>query len=147
MNGATALMISAQEGHLDVVGCLVEKLGADVNQLKDNGSTALMFAAGQRHDKTVVYLLRHGADPKVCAPGLGTAADISNRFGAPAEQTAYLEAKTHCSNPSCGGASGFKKSTGCKEVRYCGEKCQLLHWPAHKVECKEAAKNEAAKKK
>jgi hypothetical protein len=63
----------------------------------------------------VTYLMRHGADPSVSGD-LETAADISRRFGASEKQTAYLEAKTPCSNFGCDGA-GLKKCTGCKLAR------------------------------
>jgi hypothetical protein len=88
--------------------------------------------------------MRHGADPQAVAPAFGTAAHISKVDGAPPEQTAYLEAKTHCSNPGCAGA-GLKKCTGCKQVRYCGQQCQLAHWAAHKADCEAAAELRAAK--
>jgi hypothetical protein len=68
---------------------------------------------------------------------VGTAADISKEYHAATEQTAYLEAKTHCANPGCNGA-GLKKCAGCLVVFYCGRPCQLAHWSAHKVECKES---------
>jgi hypothetical protein len=51
------------------------------------------------------------------------------------EQTAYLEARTHCVNPGCDGA-GLKKCAGCLKVFFCGPACIRAHWPAHKVECK-----------
>jgi hypothetical protein len=56
-------------------------------------------------------------------------------MGASAEQTAYLEAKTHCSNPGCSGA-GIKRIPACKQARYCGEPSQYAHWKAHKADCK-----------
>jgi hypothetical protein len=113
------------------------------NENQKDGATALMVAASESHHKIVAYLMRHGADPQAVAPVFGTAADISKVEGTSPEQTAYLEAKTHCSNPGCGGA-GIKKCTGCKQVRYCGKQCQLAHWPAHKADCKAAAELKAA---
>ena len=143
-DGGTPLYVAAEFGHLAVVRYLVEELGADVNQARKDGATPLMGAACREHHKVVVYLIKHGADPKISTPDHGTAADVSKSAGAPAAQTAYLEAKMHCSNPACDGA-GIKKCTGCKEARYCGEQCQLAHWPAHKIECKEATRLKAAK--
>jgi ankyrin repeat protein len=143
--GSTPLYIAAQIGNLDVVRCLIEELGANVNRTRKNGTTPLMIAACYEHKKVTAYLLKHGADSQASAPTFGTAADISKNSGASDEQTAYLEAKTHCSNPACASA-GIKKCTGCKEVRYCGQECQLAHWPAHKADCKAAAKNNDAKK-
>jgi hypothetical protein len=97
-----------------------------------------MMAAIFDFHKIVAYLLRRGADPQLFTPAYGTAADISKRSGAPDKYTAYLEAKTYCSNSGCDGV-GLKKCTGCKEARYCGEACQLAHWPTHKGECTKAA--------
>jgi hypothetical protein len=64
-----------------------------------------------------------------------TAADFSREGYASAEQTAYLEAKMHCSNTGCSGA-GIMKCTRCRQARYCGEQCQLAHWKVHKADCK-----------
>jgi ankyrin repeat protein len=141
--GATALYIAAQKGHSGIVQCLVEELGADVNKALDDGATPLMVAARMKHKKVIAYLLKHGADPQLSVPEYGTAANVSKSVGAPDEQTAYLEAKTHCPNAGCDGA-GTKKCTGCKQARYCGKQCQLAHWPAHKAKCKEATQTKAA---
>jgi ankyrin repeat protein len=143
-DGATALQIASQNGHLAVMRCLIEEHGADVNHADMNGRTPLMEAARKMHKKIIAYLLKHGADPQISAPTYGTAVDVSKNFGTSEEQTKYLEAKTHCSNPGCAG-SGIKKCTGCKQVRYCGQQCQLAHWPAHKADCKDAAKNKSVK--
>jgi hypothetical protein len=141
--GTTPLIIAVQEGQLAVVRCLVEELGADVNQAGKGGATALAIAASWSNHKIVALLMRHGSDPTLSLPTFGTAADISKFVGATAEQTAYLEAKMHCSNPGCGGA-GLKKCTGCKQVRYCGKQCQLTNWPTHKNKCNVAVKNKTA---
>jgi ankyrin repeat protein len=143
--GATALQIASQNGHLAVMRCLIEEHGADVNQADNYGKTLLMVAARMNHTKVIAYLLKHGADPQLSDPIYGTATDVSKYFGATAEQIAYLEAKTHCSNPGCAGA-GIKKCTGCKQARYCGQQCQLAHWSAHKAECKAAADKKNAEK-
>jgi hypothetical protein len=84
-----------------------------------------------------VWLSKHGADVRASGD-FGTAADLSKVFGAPAEQTSYLEARMHCANPSCDGA-GLKKCAGCLRVYFCGPACIRTHWPAHKAECREAA--------
>jgi ankyrin repeat protein len=132
--GSTPLLKAIQEGHMHVTRSLIEDLGADINKATHDGRTPLMMASYHRHAKIVHLLTKHGADSQVSA-AFGTAADISRRFGAPAALTEYLEAKTHCSNPGCSGA-GIKKCTGCKQARYCGQACQLAHWPAHKAACK-----------
>jgi ankyrin repeat protein len=139
------LHAAAYWGHLAVVRCLVGEFGAHVDQAGlHNCSTALFLAAGKGHHEIVANLMRHGADLSVSAD-LETAVDISRSFGASEKQTAYLEAKTHCSNTGCDGA-GLKKCTGCKQARYCGEACQLAHWLTHKAECKESAEVKACKK-
>jgi ankyrin repeat protein len=135
-DGTTPLHIAAHNDDLAAVRCLVEELGADVNRARLNGSTPLMVASGYKHAALVKWLVKAGADPQATthSPSI-TAADFSNHVGASFEQTAYLEAKTHCSNAGCSG-SGLMKCTGCKRARYCGEACQLVHWKAHKADCK-----------
>jgi ankyrin repeat protein len=136
--GYSPLFIAAQEGRLEMVHCMVKELGADVNLAVQNGSTPLTIAAERMHHDVVRFLLKHGADPQASHNVLGTAADISRMHGAPAEQTAYLEARTHCANPDCTNA-GLKKCERCLQVYFCGSACIRAHWPAHKVECKAAA--------
>jgi hypothetical protein len=98
-----------------------------------------MMASAKKHADIVKWLVKAaGADTQaVIAADRSefTAATLSERLGAYAEQTAYLEAKTHCSSPGCSGA-GFLKGTGCKNAQYCGKACQLAHWNAHKVDCR-----------
>jgi hypothetical protein len=89
-----------------------------------------MAASAGKHANIVRWLVKEGADTQVTMivrTGTATAADFSRRKGASAEQTAYLEAKTHCSIPGCSGA-GVKRCPACKQARYCGEPCQYAHW-------------------
>jgi ankyrin repeat protein len=44
-NGFTALCIAAHRGHEHVVRALVQEFGADVNQVTEDGATALYAAA------------------------------------------------------------------------------------------------------
>jgi ankyrin repeat protein len=134
-DGSTPLYIAAQEGHLSVVLCLVKECGADINKTALDGCTPLMTAAAHKHMEVVVWLIKHGADTQAPAPTGGTAADVSRERGASAEQTAYLEARTHYAHPGCSGA-GLKKCSGCLKVFFCGPACIWVHWPAHKAECK-----------
>jgi hypothetical protein len=126
-----------------VVQCLVE-FGADVNFATVDGSTPLMTAAQRMHHKIAQYLLKHGADPQASHKWQGrvlgniTAADFSGHTNAPAEETAYLEARTHCANPGCTNA-GLKKCERCLQVYFCGNACIRAHWFEHKAECKAAA--------
>jgi ankyrin repeat protein len=110
--GKTALFIAAEVGHEAAVRCIVEKLGADVNKCTHDGRTPLMAASYGNHKMVAKYLIKHGADPQAFAPGHVTAAKIAQAMGAPAHLKAYLEAKTHCASPSCGG-KGIKKKSGC----------------------------------
>jgi ankyrin repeat protein len=149
LDGITPLYIAAARGDHAMVRLLAEELNADVNKAKSDGRTPLMavstfqhklVGSAQQHAKVIKCLIRNGADVKAVMStddAVGTAADVSRIVGAPAEQTAYLEAKTHCSRPGCNGA-GVKKCAGCKLVwySYCGKECQVAHWPAHKADCK-----------
>jgi ankyrin repeat protein len=122
-DGATPLLmiIAAQEGHLATVKVLVKDFRADINKSSLNGSTPLMGATSSKHTVIVKWLVKAGADTQASLNFEDTtAAHVSRNIGAPAEQTAYLEAKTHCSNFGCSGA-GIKKCTSCKQARYCGE--------------------------
>jgi hypothetical protein len=114
---------------------LVRELGADVNQANKSGITPLMVASSNKYAHVVIWLVKAGADAQNVSSHHGTAADISKAEGASAEQTAYLEAKAHCSRPDCSGL-GLMKCTVCLQVRYCGEACQHAHWSAHKTDCK-----------
>jgi hypothetical protein len=138
LDGATPLYMAASMGNLAIVQVLLKELDADINQATLNGSTPLMIAASKKYAGIVRWLVKAGADTQATAGADGsqfTAETISKQFGASAEQTAYLEAKTHCSHPGCSGA-GLLKCTGCRQARYCGEACQLAHWKAHKADCR-----------
>jgi hypothetical protein len=119
IGSCTALSQAIIDGNLALVQCLVGELGADVNLETDAGAP-LVMAAMKKHQKIIKYLIKHGANTQAtCAHGIpghcDTAEIISRLCGGPAEQTAYLMAKTHCSNPGCDGA-GLKKCTGCKHA-------------------------------
>jgi hypothetical protein len=124
--GWTPLHSVAEQGGLDAVQCLVEELGADVNlAAQDGGATPLMIAALKMNHNIVRYLLKHGVDPQKTFPGnVVTAAHISANAGAPSEETACLEARTHCANPSCTNA-GLKKCERCLQAYFCGSACTL----------------------
>jgi ankyrin repeat protein len=143
-DGATPLCIAVQEGHLAVVRCMVKELGADVNRGRPDGVTPLMIAARFQHDAVVAFLIKYGANVQAAAPSFGTAAEVSRRYGAPAQQTQFLEDRSHCARLGCDG-EGKKKCAGCLKVYYCTRECQLAHWPAHKAECRRSANKTASK--
>jgi ankyrin repeat protein len=138
-DGSTSLYIACEFGQMDVVRCLVKEFGADVNKAKRDGRTPLMMASKLKDDSMVRFLTKYGANVQASSNHFGTAANVSEMFGAPLVQTEFLKAKTHCANPVCSG-TGLKKCAGCEKVYFCGSECQVAHWPAHKAECK-ARKN------
>jgi hypothetical protein len=93
------------------------------------------MASFNKHQEVVKWLVKAGVDTQAATLTNVTAVHLSKFAGASAEQTAYLEAKTHCSNVGCSGA-GIMKCTGCKQARYCLETCQLAHCKAHKGDCR-----------
>jgi ankyrin repeat protein len=137
-HGATPLFMAAQSGFLDVLRCLANELGADLNLATHDGSTPLMAGSRGKRDSIIRFLTRNSANSQASKGNGTTAVHISKMNHAPVEQTEYLEAKAHCSNPWCSGA-GLKKCTGCKQARYCGQTCQLAHWEAHKAVCMQAS--------
>jgi hypothetical protein len=89
-----------------------------------------MVPSFYKHSEVVKWPVKAGADTQAAAPRnvgrtLPNAADMSRSTGASAEQAAYLEAKTHCSNPGCSGA-GLLKCTGCKQARCVQGRLQAL---------------------
>jgi hypothetical protein len=139
--GRTPCFMAAENGNLAVLRCLVKKFGADINKATNDGFTPLMVASCKKHADVVRWLVKKGANTQASMrlegiDGLITAADFLTIVKASAEQTAYLEAKTHCSNPGCS-VAGIKRCPACKHERYCGEPCQYAHWKAHKGECKQ----------
>jgi hypothetical protein len=127
--GAAAL------GQLDVMRCLVRELGADINHSDYDGDTALMVAARFEYTALTKWIIKAGANPQAKNKNGETAATISRTVDASSEQTAYLEARTHCAQPGCSGA-GIKKCHGCMQGRYCGPACHVAHWPNHRAECR-----------
>jgi ankyrin repeat protein len=141
LDGHAALWIASRDGNLALVKCLVKELGADIDQADRLGGTPLMAASANKRAEVVIWLVKAGADTQAStsrsieAGDAKTAANFSLYYGASPEQTAYLEAKTHCSSIGCSGA-GVMKCTGCKQARYCEAACQLAHWKAHKADCR-----------
>jgi hypothetical protein len=99
-----------------------------------NVETPLMSATAGKHQKVITWLLKNGANAQATFKTFGTAADIFQISGAPAEHIVYLQARTHCAKPGCSGA-GLKKCANCLEVFFCSKDCQVAAWPAHKDDC------------
>ena len=59
-NGVTALMMAADEGHIESVRTLLDA-GADVNEKNNNDYTALMLAKEQGHTEIAEILRKAGA--------------------------------------------------------------------------------------
>jgi ankyrin repeat protein len=59
-NGATALMMAAQHGHLGAVHTLISA-NADLNLKASNGMTALMLANRYRYKEIIELLRKSGA--------------------------------------------------------------------------------------
>jgi ankyrin repeat protein len=91
--GNTDLLVAASKGRLAVVRVLL-KHGADANLATQVGTTPLMAAAFHNHAEVVIWLVKAGAAPQIVAgveDATGTAmtaAFVSTRIGASAEQTA-----------------------------------------------------------
>jgi ankyrin repeat protein len=146
MKGVTPLYIAAQNGHLDVLKFLVDEFGADINKGPLEGRTPLFAASKNQRNEVVRWLLKKGANAQTKYKEFGTPADVSKDFGAPAEQTAYIEARTHCANPGCSGA-GRKKCVNCLEVFFCSKECQVAVWLAHKADCRRHVEGKGGKGK
>jgi hypothetical protein len=134
--GATSLLFAAQQGRLDMVRCLVNELDADINITTFGGYTSLMVAAETNNQAITKHLVHKGA--RVRAISLtGMAITLLECAGATAAEIAYLGIRECCANPGCDGG-GRKRCAVCKEIRYCGKPCQVIHWPLHRVGCQQA---------
>jgi hypothetical protein len=116
---------------------LIKELGANVDsydtELGDH-TTAFLFAVYMGREDVVVWLVKRGANILATTDAGKNAEAISKERFPDSCQTAYLTAKAHCSATGCSGM-GLKKCVRCG-TRYCGKKCQVVHWKAHKPHCK-----------
>ena len=90
-DGATALMLAAQEGHPQIAKILLAA-GANPNAAEDGGMTALMWAAGPGHAEIVKVLLDAGADPNAVRNNDGTALMLAMSYGHPEVAKMLLDA-------------------------------------------------------
>jgi thiosulfate/3-mercaptopyruvate sulfurtransferase len=60
-DGNNALWLACVERHLDMIDLLIGA-GIDLDNLNDNGATALMYAASSGRTEVVAHLLARGAD-------------------------------------------------------------------------------------
>jgi len=73
VHGVTALHLAAQEGHVGIVGTLVNA-GGDVNKTRDDETSALQLASERGHDLVVLKLVDSGANVNYGRPGDGETA-------------------------------------------------------------------------
>jgi ribosomal protein S20 len=138
-SGDTDLSVAVEKNdiaasHVDMVRCLVKKLGAEVNRSNNEGETPLMVAARKNDTVLMKHLVHNGAFVRAVSRKCSTAITLLLAARASAKQIAYLEVRAHCANPGCGGG-GVKRCVVCKDTRYCGKQCQVAHWPVHRVGC------------
>jgi len=69
LEGITALMCAAGNGHLELVQYLLDN-GAHINARSTEGGTALYFAFFHGHHKVANLLLERGADPRISLSGI-----------------------------------------------------------------------------
>jgi hypothetical protein len=96
----------------------------------------LMVAANVNHQAIIKHLVHKGARVRATSM-IGTAITLLECAGATAAEVAYLEIRECCANPGCDGG-GRKRCAVCKETRYCGKPCQVMHWPIHRASCRQA---------
>ena len=90
INGATALLFAAQEGHADVVRTLLDS-GASVKDLHtESGQTALLIAADRGHNTVCSLLLAHGSNVEEKKPLTGRTALHIAVFGGNTELVKIL---------------------------------------------------------
>jgi len=141
----TPIFASAQEGHLDVVKCLMEndKARSVVNQPNDYGTTPLFISAQKGYLEIVKCLVENGA--KIDQPDFSGItpqfiALIKNQF----EVTKYFEevianriGKSVSDENICAVCRLLSKvrCSACKKVWYCGKEHQKENWKIHKTQC------------
>jgi len=79
--GWNALIAAAYAGELEVVVCLVDVGGAEVDARKEDGATPLIVAAGEGNFDVVEYLVGKGADVSARNDDGCTAEEAANEGG------------------------------------------------------------------
>jgi hypothetical protein len=81
-SGCTALTFASGNGHVDVVGAILNHEGVDVNMKDKNGDTALIEASRMGHLQVVLALLNHnGVDMNVINNFGWTALTSASEYG------------------------------------------------------------------
>lgn len=73
---------------------------------------------------------------------LSSTAPIFGGVFADSEITRTMDSSTRtCGNckKEAGAGTALRPCSQCKQVRYCGQECQMHHWKIHKTECKKVA--------
>jgi hypothetical protein len=89
------MYIAVQEVNKEMVVCLVEEFGADVNLVTERGLTPLMACVytEAREDRPIPAEKWRERNAQASILEYGTAEEISRDFGASAEHIAYLESR------------------------------------------------------
>jgi len=127
------------------------KAGADPNIQNRFGCSPLFDVAMEDNVEAVKLLLEFGADPDVMNnDGISCRAEASNlrrvmelfcQADKKKAEVARADAKVKAGGSFtlckvCGVDDDNKRCMGCFMVWYCGEKCQVEDWSAHKKDCK-----------
>ena len=127
------------------------KHGADINAQNRFGETAIFDAVFSKTLVCVEFLLDRGLDPTIrdndgCSvEGLNPYdRDLRILFGTARrnkskamKEVAKDEAGGSLKKCEVCGALNARRCTSCFLTRYCGRDCQRVHWPQHKIKCKE----------
>lgn len=154
---AAGVLISAGanvnfKGHKDVCSLFVAKSsravdllihnGAKVDSVDELGSSALHHAViTEKNNGVLISLLRGGCNPEATNILGDTAVESGEGSSAAANLerfVAIFKAGGVSALASCDACGEYpaKACSGCKQVYYCGVKCQRECWRGHKVACK-----------
>jgi ankyrin repeat protein len=133
-DGAKLLLEAIWLGNLDMVRFLVKELRADINQTGHDGFTALMCTTFGYDQALIKHLVHKGANVRAVSKAGSKAITVLTKSGSTTAQITYLKVREYCANPGCDGG-GRKRCCVCKETRYCGMACRVVHWRVHRECC------------